>query len=52
VRREASNKNVFTLEERFQLKQGRILPEDYESFAGFAGEVDLFQAHEFALRRR
>jgi hypothetical protein len=52
VRHEASDKNVFVLEESFQLKQGRISPEDYESFVGFAGEVDLFQAREFTVRRR
>jgi len=52
VRHEAFNKNVFALEEHFQLRQGRISPEDYEKFVGFAGEVDLFQAREFTLRRR
>jgi len=52
VRHETFDKNVFMLEESFQLKQGRISPKAYEQFVGFAGEVDLFQAREFTLRRR
>jgi len=51
VRHETSNKNVFMLEESFQLKPGRISPKDYERFVGFAGEVDLFQAREFIVRK-
>jgi len=51
VRHETSDKNLFTLEEHFQLAQGRIPPGEYEQFVGFAGEVDLFQAHEFTLAR-
>ncbi|MCL2178979.1 MAG: hypothetical protein FWB81_06180, partial [Cystobacterineae bacterium] len=52
VRHESSNKNFFALEEHFQLAQGRIPPGDYEQFVGFAGEVDLFQAHEFTLSKQ
>ncbi|MCL2012315.1 MAG: hypothetical protein FWG75_05975 [Cystobacterineae bacterium] len=51
VRQETAHKNTLVLEERFQLAQGRIPPENYEQFVGFAGEVDLFQAHEFVLSR-
>jgi hypothetical protein len=39
-----------TVRESLQLRNGRVLPTDYEEFARFAGQVDLVQARDLVVR--
>ncbi|MBL8911653.1 MAG: DUF3857 domain-containing protein [Archangium sp.] len=52
VRKEAQSANSLIIEEEFRLTQSRVPTKQYDSFAQFAGEVDLVQQRDLLFEKK
>jgi hypothetical protein len=49
VRSEKQEGRVLTIVEGLRLPRTRVMPQDYDTFARFAGDVDLIQTRDLVL---
>ena len=50
--RDEAESDVFRVEERYRLDMARVPVEQYEAFAGFAGQVDLLQTRDLVALKQ